>query len=99
MQLPVIIEASPDRHTFTARVAALDLSATADTAEQAHQRLVALLQSRIDSGMELRTISVPVTGTSGSDPGWLPDDELTNEWLKHVEEYRAECDAADRARL
>jgi hypothetical protein len=29
----------------------------------------------------------------------LPDDELTKEWLEAVEQYRAECDAADRARL
>lgn len=29
----------------------------------------------------------------------LPDDELTQEWLQQVQEYRAECDAADRARL
>ena len=32
-------------------------------------------------------------------PGWLPDEELTRGWLRLVEEYRAECDAADRRRF
>jgi hypothetical protein len=35
----------------------------------------------------------------GAEPGWLPDDELTREWLRLVEQYRAQCDAADRRRL
>jgi hypothetical protein len=38
-------------------------------------------------------------GNSGAEPGWLVDDELTQDWLRFVEEYRAECDAADRQRL
>jgi hypothetical protein len=32
-------------------------------------------------------------------PGWLPDDELTQEWQRAVEEYRRECDEADRRRI
>lgn len=31
--------------------------------------------------------------------GWLPNDELTQEWLDHVKSYRQECDEADRRRL
>jgi len=31
--------------------------------------------------------------------GWLPDDELTKEWQQAVEEYRRECDEADRRRI
>lgn len=38
----------------------------------------------------------PLGRKSGAEPGWLPDDELTREWLKYVEEYRSACDAADR---
>jgi hypothetical protein len=33
---------------------------------------------------------------SGTEPGWLPDDELTREWLKYLEEYRSACDTTDR---
>lgn len=36
---------------------------------------------------------------TGADPGWLPDDELTHDWLRFVEQFRSECDAADRRRL
>jgi len=39
---------------------------------------------------------IPLGRKSGTEPGWLPDDELTREWLKYIEEYRAACDAADR---
>jgi predicted RNase H-like HicB family nuclease len=41
----------------------------------------------------------PAPGKQGTEPGWLPDDELTREWLRLVEQYRAECDAADRRRF
>lgn len=30
---------------------------------------------------------------------WLPDDDLTRQWLEAVEEYRRECDVADRRRI
>jgi hypothetical protein len=40
--------------------------------------------------------NTPLGRKSGVEPGWLPDDELTREWLQYVEEYRSECDAADR---
>jgi hypothetical protein len=37
----------------------------------------------------------PLERKSGTEPGWLPDDELTGEWLKYVEEYRSACDDSD----
>jgi hypothetical protein len=43
--------------------------------------------------------SLPLGRKSGAEPGWLPADELTREWLQYVEEYRRECDTADRKRL
>ncbi len=99
MQLPVVIEPAPDRSGFTARLAApFELSASAPTAEEAHCALAVLLQRRLQQGMELRTLNVPAPANGGGG-GWLPDDELTGDWLRTVQEYRAECDAADRARL
>jgi hypothetical protein len=95
VELPVVIEPLPDRSGFTARLAApLELSATAATAEEAHRQLAALLQGRLQQGIELRTLTVPVAAGE-----WLPDDELTREWLGRVRRYREECDSADRARL
>ena len=56
-----------------------------------------LLQRRLEQGMELRTLTVPAAG--GSAGGWLPNDELTRDWLQQVQHYGAECAAADRERL
>jgi hypothetical protein len=98
MELPVVIEPLPDGSGFTAHIAApFDLSAAAATAEEAHRQLAALLQRRLQQGMELRTLTVPPTGATAG--GWLPDDEVTQEWIQLMQQYRAECDAADRARL
>jgi hypothetical protein len=100
VELPVVIEPLPDGSGFTAQLAApFHLSASAATAEEAHQQIAVLLQRRLQEGMELRTLTVPVAGPAAAGGGWLPDDELTRDWLRLVEQYRAECDAADRARL
>src|SRR4051812_32345341 len=100
VELPVVIERLPDGTGFTARLdTPLHLSAEAATAEEAHHRLAALLQRRLEEGLDLRTVTVPVRAACGAQPGWLPNDELTSEWLQQVELYRAECDAADCKRL
>jgi hypothetical protein len=100
VELPIVIEALPNQGGFTAHLAApFHLSAAAATAEEAQRKLAALLQRRLREGMELRTLTVPVPATSAPDGGWLPDDELTQEWRGLVEQFRSECDAADRARL
>jgi hypothetical protein len=100
MQLPVVIEPLPDRSGFTAHLATpFALSATAATAEEAHRELAVLLQRRLQQGTEVRTLTVPVGGVGGANGGFLPDDELTQDWLQQVEQYRNECDAADRERL
>jgi hypothetical protein len=98
--LPVVIEPLPDGRGLMAHlVAPLPLSAQGSTGEEAERRLAALLQQRLQEGIELRALTVPLTAAAGSEPGWLPDDEWTREWLQEVEAYRVECDAADRARL
>lgn len=100
MQLPVVIEALPDGRGFAARLTApLQLSAEASTPEAAQQQLAVLLQERLQAGARLGVLNVPMPSTPGAEPGWLPDDEVTRQWLQEVEQYRAECDAADRARL
>src|SRR5258705_4863121 len=96
MQLPVIIEPLPNQGGFTARFAGpIGITAEGPTADEAHHRLEMLLKERVQQGAQIRSVIVHGTGESG----WLPDDELTREWLQHVEQYRAECDAADRAQL
>jgi hypothetical protein len=100
MELAVLIEPLPNRSGFTARLTApLQLSVAAATAEEAHHQLAALLQRRFQDGMELRTLTIPVANSGKTDAGWLPNDELTREWLDLVQQYRGECDATDRARV
>lgn len=31
--------------------------------------------------------------------GWLPDDDVTQEWLRAIQDYRDQCDREDRARI
>jgi hypothetical protein len=99
MDLPFIIVPLPNHGGFSARLAApVELSAEAPTADEAQERLSALLQERLQQGVEFRVLRVsPATGPVPG--GWLPDDELTQEWQQHMKDYRDECDAADRARL
>jgi len=100
VELPVVIEPLPDHSGVSAHLAApFHLSVAAATTEEAIRQLTALLQQRLDEGMELRTLTVPVGGRRTSEVGWLPDDQLTQDWLRLVQQFRAECDAADRARL
>jgi hypothetical protein len=33
------------------------------------------------------------------DGGWLPNDEVTQDWLRCIQEYRDQCDKEDRARI
>ncbi len=97
MELPIIIEPLSNHSGFVARLATpVELSAAGATADEAEQRLAALLQERLQQGTQLRALRIPAVPPRG---GWLPDDELTQEWLQHMRDYRAECDAEDRARI
>ena len=99
MELPVVIEPLADGTGFGAHLAPFRLSVTGATADEAIRELAALLERRLQQGFELRRISVPVSGGTEPASGWLPDDDLTRSWLELMQQYRAECDAADRARL
>jgi hypothetical protein len=100
MELPVLIERLPDEAGFTARLGGpFDLSAQAPTVDEARRQLALLLQRRLQEGAELQALVVSESAAVPAEGGWLPDDELTREWLEHVRQYRGECDEADRQRL
>ena len=95
MEIPIIVEPIPNGGGFVARFMAPDLSAQGATVEEAEQRLSELLFERLQNGSQLRALKVPIPPRGG----WLPDDELTQEWLQHIRDYRAECDERDRQEL
>jgi hypothetical protein len=101
MELLVLIERLPDSTRYTARLGEpFNLTAEAPTADEAQQRLTDALCRRLQQGAELRSISVPAILSGGpKGHGWLPEDELTREWLQAVQQFRDECDEADRRRL
>ena len=84
----------PNQAGFSARLMGpIDISAEGLTAEEAQNRLSALVQEKLNAGVELRMLTIP----SGVRPGsFLPDDELTQEWIQHMRDFRAEADAADK---
>jgi hypothetical protein len=99
MELPVLIDPLADRPGYVAHLGPpFNLTAEAATADEALQQVTEMLQRRLQQGAQLRSVAIPA-GARGLPSGWLPDDELTREWLQNVEQYRQECDEADRRRL
>jgi hypothetical protein len=99
MHLPVLIEPLPDRPGCVARIGdPFHLRVEAANAEEALRELRSAVQRRLQSGASLWDLSVPAT-PSPTAAGWLPDDELTQEWLQAIQDFRRECDEADQRRL
>jgi hypothetical protein len=96
VELPILIERVPDGDRYIARLGEpFNLTAEAATADEAQDRLTDALRRRLQHGAELRTIFLRPAGPEGA---WLPQDELTQEWLQAVQQFRDECDAADRGK-
>ena len=96
MNLPILIEPLVARPGYRARLGTpFDLTTEAPSAEAAVRQLTQALTDLLRSGAVIGTIPMPTLSRGG----WLPDDELTGEWLRAVQDYRDECDKADRERL
>jgi hypothetical protein len=97
MQLPVLIEPLPEGKGFVARLGdPFNLSATGPTAAEALLSLQAEYRHKLDEGWQVVGLPAPLVPTLPPPGGWLPDDELTREWLDHVEAFRRERDEEDR---
>ena len=57
------------------------------------------VRRRLEQGAALQSISVRTGSPVPPTGGWLPDDELTREWLQAVRQFRDDADEADRRRL
>ncbi len=100
LQVPVLIEALDDRPGYAARLGEpFNLSVEADSAEEALRQLSQAVQQRLQGGARLVPLALPMKFPGLARADWLPDDELTREWREAVEQYRRDCDAADRRRI
>jgi hypothetical protein len=98
--IPVLVEPLVDRPGCTARTGEpFQLSVEAASAEEAVRQLTALVQQRLQTGASVWTIPVPGQASPQVTGGWLPDDDLTREWLQTIQDYRQECDEADQRRI
>ncbi|HTU19585.1 MAG TPA: hypothetical protein VMG10_16105 [Gemmataceae bacterium] len=99
LQVPVFVEPLGNRPGYVAHLGApFPLSVEAATPEEALEELRRAVQRRLEAGGRVMPFTVPLASASSA-AGWLPDDELTREWQQAVEDYRRECDEADRRRI
>lgn len=99
MELPVIVE--PFGTGYRARCRhPVDVAATGDTRYEATQAIEAALSA---AGVPQPFTVLPLEATP--DRAWIatagsvPDDDLTDQWLDAIAEYRRQCDASDPAAM
>jgi hypothetical protein len=99
LQVPVLLEPLGGRPGYAAHLGApFHLSVEANTPEEAIGELARAVQNRLHAGGRVMSFALPLKQTNPI-TGWLADDELTKEWYQAIEEYRRECDEADRRRI
>ncbi len=100
LQVPVFLEPLGNRPGYAAHLGApFHLSVEAGTPEEAVEELSRTVRNRLQAGGRVVSFPLPLTPAVPASAGWLPEDELTKEWQRAVEEYRRECDEADRRRI
>jgi predicted RNase H-like HicB family nuclease len=100
LQVPVLVEALADRPGYVARLGEpFNLAAEADSPQEALRQLSQAVQQRLQAGACIVPLALPLRFPNPAHAGWLPDDDLTREWRDAVEQYRRECDLADRQRM
>jgi hypothetical protein len=89
MEIPVLIEPLPNGKGFRAKTGEpLSLSAEGTTRDDALSQLQSLTSGRLATGAEIVPMAVK-TGNPWVDlAGFLPDDELTREWMDILRENR-----------
>jgi hypothetical protein len=99
LQVPVLLEPLGSRPGYVAHLGApFHLSVEAGTPEEALGELSRAVRNRLQAGGRVMPFPLPLKPPNLA-ASWLPDDELTKEWQQAVEEYRRECDEADRRRI
>jgi hypothetical protein len=99
MQTTILLEPLTNRAGYRARLGEpFNIEVEAATEDEALELVNTAVQQRLQGGARLVPLSLRGLGATLPPGGWLPDDELTRDWLKAVEEYRQKCDREDRER-
>jgi predicted RNase H-like HicB family nuclease len=100
MELPVLIERLPDGVRYMARLGEpFNLTVEGSSPDEAQQRLSEVVLQKLQQGAQLRSLRLPSVLAAETGLGWLPDDDLTREWLQAIQEFRTACDEADHRRI
>lgn len=100
MQVPVLLEALKNRPGYQVRLGEpFNLSVEAESPEEALLQMSRAVQERLQAGAKILPLILPLKFPAPTRAGWLSEDDLTREWREAVEEYRRECDTADRRRI
>jgi hypothetical protein len=100
MQIPILIEPLPNSKGFRARTGEpLSLSAEGATRDAAVHQLESLAKGKIASGVELGVMEVQTGNPWVELAGFLPDDELTREWMEILRENRRKANESPDALL
>lgn len=98
MDIPAVVE--PFAGGYRARCRhPVEAEATGGTRYEAVQALEAALAGRVPGPFTLLPLEVTPDKPWLAAAGWLPDDDLTRQYLDGVAEYRRECDARYGAAL
>jgi hypothetical protein len=99
LQVPVLLEPLGNRPGDTAHLGSpFNLSVEAGTPEEALGEIARAVLDRLQAAGCVMSLALPLKPVKPA-ASWLPDNELTKEWQRAVEEYRRECDEADRRRI
>ncbi len=90
----VEVRAEPAGLVTAALVGLSDLSATAETREDAVDRLRALIRQRVESG-GLVTIEIPHENPLMSRFGWAHNDPTFDDYVNEIRKFREEVDRRD----
>jgi hypothetical protein len=97
MQIPILIEKLPAGQGFEARTGGpLGLSARAIDRDHAVRDLEVLVRAKLASDTEFAVLHFPEQPRSVPIfANFDPNDPRIEEWKRHVEDYRRECDLSD----
>ena len=89
MKIPVLVEPLNDRKGYRATVGSpLSLAADGETRDESIAKLKSLTENRLGNEGEVRAMDVCVAKVPADAAGFLPDDELTREWIEIMKERR-----------